>query len=118
MPAVDIIVNGTFYQVSCGAGQEKHLTSLASDFDAKVREFSSRIPLNVGDKLPLIMAALTFIDEARDAKAELKQLREKLDGLRDTFEQERKKSLETELLPIIDSLTERVDTIIEKFSEK
>ena len=74
MPQVTIAINNRLYQVGCEAGQEQHITRLASYVDTKVKELANQAG-QVGDARLLLMAALLIADELADAYDDLEGLR-------------------------------------------
>ncbi len=74
VPQVTIAINNRLYQVGCEAGQEQHITRLASYIDTKVKELANQAG-QVGDARLLLMAALLIADELADAYDDLESAR-------------------------------------------
>ena len=74
VPQVTVAVNNRLYQVGCEAGQEQHITRLASYIDTKVKELAGQAG-QVGDARLLLMASLLVADELADAYDDLENLR-------------------------------------------
>jgi cell division protein ZapA len=74
IPQVTVAVNNRLYQVGCEAGQEQHITRLASYIDTKVKELAGQAG-QVGDARLLLMASLLIADELADAYDDLESLR-------------------------------------------
>ena len=68
MAQLTIHVNGKPYMVGCEDGQEAHVTTLAAQVDAKVREMGAGDP-NLGDTRLMLMAALMLADDLTDRKS-------------------------------------------------
>ena len=74
VPQVTVAVNNRLYQVGCEAGQEQHITRLASYIDTKVKELAGQAG-QVGDARLLLLASLLVADELADAYDDLENLR-------------------------------------------
>lgn len=74
MADVQLSVGGQKYVVSCGAGQEENLKSLAMMLDEKVGFIKSRMP--VSESLGLVMGALLLVSELTEKNQELTQAQE------------------------------------------
>jgi cell division protein ZapA len=74
VPQVTVAVNNRLYQVGCEAGQEQHITRLASYIDTKVKELAGQAG-QVGDARLLLMASLLIADELADAYDDLEAQR-------------------------------------------
>lgn len=62
MPLVDVSVNGRSYSLTCDAGQEDHLRSLADHVDKKVGAMLESVG-QIGDARLMLMAALLATEE-------------------------------------------------------
>ncbi len=74
VPQVTVAVNNRLYQVGCEAGQEQHITRLASYIDTKIKDMAEQAG-QVGDARLLLMASLLVADELADAYDDLEALR-------------------------------------------
>ena len=77
MAAVNVEINGRTYAVGCEDGQEAHVSALARQYDAQVREVGTQVG-QVGDLRLFLMAALITGDELADARARLAQAQAEL----------------------------------------
>ena len=62
---VTIRLNGTPYQIGCGAGEEAHIESLASDIETILQSLVTSVG-QIGEARLLAMAALILADRAHD----------------------------------------------------
>lgn len=66
---VTIRLNGTPYQIGCGAGEEAHIELLASEIEAVLQSLVGSVG-QIGEARLLAMAALILADRAHDGGAE------------------------------------------------
>ena len=62
---VTIRLNGTLYQIGCGAGEESHIESLAGEIDSILQSLVGSVG-QIGEARLLAMAALILADRAHD----------------------------------------------------
>ena len=62
---VTIRLNGTPYQIGCGAGEESHIESLAGDIESILQSLVGSVG-QIGEARLLAMAALILADRAHD----------------------------------------------------
>lgn len=70
MPHVNVTIAGKTYRMACGEGEEDHLATVASAFDARVGEMRDAFGA-IGDMRLHVMAALTAFDELSELKKKL-----------------------------------------------
>ena len=63
---VTIRLNGTPYQIGCGAGEEARIEELAAEIEAVVQQLVGSVG-QIGEARLLAMAALMFADRAQEA---------------------------------------------------
>ncbi len=68
MPEVTIEVGGRSYRIGCGAGEEKHLTSLANRLDFEANKLTSQLGQMTEGRL-MLMTALMMADQVEEARA-------------------------------------------------
>ncbi len=66
MGQVNVSINGKNYRMACDDGQEAHLTGLAERLNAAIDALRQRFG-EIGDQRLIVMAALTFADQAAEA---------------------------------------------------
>lgn len=67
MATVRTIIHGKEYALGCDDGQEAQLLRLTETLDTRCRQLGGHLG-RVPESLMLVYAALTFIDEANEAK--------------------------------------------------
>jgi cell division protein ZapA len=77
MATVTVTVNGHAYPVGCEDGQEPHVETLAGEFDIRVQDVASQVG-KVTELRLFLMAALVLADELGEARAQIRDLQEKL----------------------------------------
>lgn len=65
---VTIRLNGTPYQIGCGAGEEAHIESLAADIEEVLQSLVASVG-QIGESRLLAMTALILADRAHDDRA-------------------------------------------------
>ncbi|MEX2648709.1 MAG: cell division protein ZapA [Alphaproteobacteria bacterium] len=68
MAQVAVSLNGREYVVTCGDGEEAHVTALARTVDAKVAELVKALG-QIGEARLLAMASILLADELHDFKS-------------------------------------------------
>ena len=63
---VTIRLNGTPYQIGCGAGEEAHIETLAAEIETVLQQLAASVG-QIGEARLLAMAALIFADRAHEA---------------------------------------------------
>ena len=64
---VTIRLNGTPYQIGCGAGEEAHIEALAAEIDMVLQQLAGSVG-QIGEARLLAMAALIFADRAHESR--------------------------------------------------
>ncbi len=77
MATVNVEINGKTYAVGCEDGQEAHVSALARQYDAQVRDVGGQVG-QVGDLRLFLMAALITGDDLADVRARLAQAQAEL----------------------------------------
>lgn len=75
MAQVTVMIDGKAYRMACEAGQEEHLTDLATRFDRYVGHLKSQFG-EIGDLRLTVMSGIMVMDEL----SELNRKIEKLEG--------------------------------------
>lgn len=65
---VTIRLNGTPYQIGCGAGEEAHIESLAADIEEVLQSLVASVG-QIGESRLLAMTALILADRAHEDRA-------------------------------------------------
>ena len=65
---VTIRLNGTPYQIGCGAGEEAHIETLANEIESVLQSLVGSVG-QIGEARLLAMAALILADRAHDGAA-------------------------------------------------
>ncbi|MEC9145156.1 MAG: cell division protein ZapA [Pseudomonadota bacterium] len=68
---VTIRLNGTPYQIGCGAGEEAHIETLAAEIEEVLQSLVGSVG-QIGEARLLAMAALILADRAHDGGADMK----------------------------------------------
>jgi len=63
---VTIRLNGTPYQIGCGAGEEAHIEKLGAEIDTVLQQLTGSVG-QIGETRLLAMAALIFADRAHES---------------------------------------------------
>jgi cell division protein ZapA len=67
MPIITVTIDSRTYRMSCGKGEEAHLTALTEDFSERIAQMRTNFG-EIGDMRLHVMAALTFADELADLR--------------------------------------------------
>ncbi len=68
MADLDIVINGKPYTIRCNDGEEAHVTALAAEIEARVKQLVRSLG-QVGDARLLLMAALIIADELQELRS-------------------------------------------------
>jgi len=79
MAQVSVTIDGRKYRLACNEGEEARLEQLAAMVDDKINELRGAFG-EVGDQRLVVMAALTFADEAAEARETARAERERALG--------------------------------------
>ncbi|MBN7805676.1 MULTISPECIES: cell division protein ZapA [Agrobacterium] len=115
MAQVTVMIDGKAYRMACEAGQEDHLTDLASQFDQYVGHLKSQFG-EIGDLRLTVMAGIMITDEMSELRRKIESLEgqvETLQSNRDGMAESRAKTEEM-LVSAISDLSTRLNGITEK----
>lgn len=79
MATVRTVINSKEYALGCDDGQEAQLLKLTEMLDTRCRQLGGHLG-RVPESLMLVYAALTFIDEANEAKKQSDSLSRSVDA--------------------------------------
>ena len=115
MAQVTVMIDGKAYRMACEAGQEDHLTDLASQFDQYVGHLKSQFG-EIGDLRLTVMAGIMITDEMSELRRKIDLLEGQVTTLqsnRDGMAESRAKTEEM-LVSAISDLSTRLNCITEK----
>ncbi|WP_313607562.1 cell division protein ZapA [Rhizobium sp.] len=115
MAQVTVMIDGKAYRMACEAGQEDHLTDLATRFDRYVGHLKSQFG-EIGDLRLTVMAGIMVMDELSEINRKLEKLEGEVTALsrnRDGMAEHKAKSDEMVAVAIGD-LADRLNGITEK----
>ncbi|KXG83811.1 cell division protein ZapA [Agrobacterium bohemicum] len=115
MAQVTVMIDGKAYRMACEAGQEDHLTDLASQFDQYVGHLKSQFG-EIGDLRLTVMAGIMITDEMSELRRKIDLLEGQVTTLqsnRDGMAESRAKTEEM-LVSAISDLSTRLNGITEK----
>ncbi len=115
MAQVTVMIDGKAYRMACEAGQEGHLTDLASQFDQYVGHLKSQFG-EIGDLRLTVMAGIMITDEMSELRRKIELLEGQVSTLqsnRDGMAESRAKTEEM-LVSAISDLSTRLNGITEK----
>ena len=117
MPQVQVNIGGRSYRLACNAGEEEHLTALASFVDGKIAEMHGAFR-DIGDQRIVVMAALSIADELYEARRKVDGAAAgAADGLaRETAAREAAEARAAELEAAIAETASRVEALTESLS--
>ncbi len=105
MATVRTVIHGKEYALGCDDGQEHHLMMLAEQLAARCKHLTGHLG-RVPEGLMLVYAALTFIDEALEAKKSAAHLAQASASGSDTAELD---ALQASLAEHLLAFSKRVD---------
>lgn len=115
MAQVTVMIDGKAYRMACEAGQEAHLTDLASRFDQYVGHLKSQFG-EIGDLRLTVMAGIMITDEMSELSRKIETLESQVASLqhnRDGMAESKAKTEEL-LVDAISDLSARLNGITEK----
>ncbi|MES5100906.1 cell division protein ZapA [Agrobacterium sp. BA1120] len=115
MAQVTVMIDGKAYRMACEAGQEAHLTDLASRFDQYVGHLKSQFG-EIGDLRLTVMAGIMITDEMSELSRKIEALESQVASLqhnRDGMAESKAKTEEL-LVDAISDLSARLNGITEK----
>ncbi|MBB3946055.1 cell division protein ZapA [Rhizobium skierniewicense] len=115
MAQVTVMIDGKAYRMACEAGQEAHLTDLASQFDQYVGHLKSQFG-EIGDLRLTVMAGIMITDEMSELSRKIEALEAKVATLQQNRDgmAESKAKTEEMLVDAISELSTRLNGITEK----
>ncbi|KQO75675.1 cell division protein ZapA [Rhizobium sp. Leaf262] len=115
MAQVTVMIDGKAYRMACEAGQEAHLTDLASQFDRYVGHLKSQFG-EIGDLRLTVMAGIMITDEMSELSRKIEALEAKVATLQQNRDgmAESKAKTEEMLVDAISELSTRLNGITEK----
>ncbi|NTF08337.1 cell division protein ZapA [Agrobacterium rubi] len=115
MAQVTVMIDGKAYRMACEAGQEAHLTDLASQFDQYVGHLKSQFG-EIGDLRLTVMAGIMITDEMSELSRKIEALETKVATLQKNRDgiAESKAKTEEMLVDAISELSTRLNGITEK----
>ncbi|MFK0383737.1 cell division protein ZapA [Agrobacterium sp. NPDC090273] len=115
MAQVTVMIDGKAYRMACEAGQEQHLTDLATRFDQYVGHLKSQFG-EIGDLRLTVMSGIMVMDELSELSRKLEKLENQVASLtqnRDGMAEQKAKSDEMVAIAISDLAT-RLNGVTEK----
>ncbi len=115
MAQVTVMIDGKAYRMACEAGQEQHLTDLATRFDQYVGHLKSQFG-EIGDLRLTVMSGIMVMDELSELSRKLEKLESQVASLtqnRDGMAEQKAKSDEMVAIAISDLAT-RLNGVTEK----
>ncbi|UHS57401.1 cell division protein ZapA [Agrobacterium vaccinii] len=115
MAQVTVMIDGKAYRMACEAGQETHLTDLASQFDQYVGHLKSQFG-EIGDLRLTVMAGIMITDEMSELSRKIEALESQVASLQknhDGMAQSKAKNDEL-VVNAISDLSSRLNGITEK----
>ncbi len=119
MAQVTVMIDGKAYRMACEAGQEDHLTDLASRFDRYVGHLKSQFG-EIGDLRITVMAGIMITDELSELNRKIESLEKQVASLqqnRDGMAESKAKSDEL-IVNAISDLSARLNGISEKLTAR
>lgn len=115
MAQVTVMIDGKAYRMACEAGQEEHLTDLATRFDRYVGHLKSQFG-EIGDLRLTVMSGIMVMDELSELNRKIEKLEGEIASLsrnRDGMAEHKARSDEMVAVAISD-LADRLNGITEK----
>ena len=115
MAQVTVMIDGKAYRMACEAGQEQHLTDLATRFDQYVGHLKGQFG-EIGDLRLTVMAGIMVMDELSELNRKLEKLEGQVASLtqnRDGMAEQKARSDEMVAIAISD-LAARLNGVTEK----
>jgi len=110
MAQLSVTIHGRNYPIVCDDGQEEHVTRLAAYIDKRATEIGETVG-QVGEGRLLVMSSLLIADELSEAYDEMERLQIAAKNTEDTIRSETRANLEAKVVPVIESLTARIENI-------
>ena len=90
MAEVDITINNRLYRISCKDGEEERIKSLATLLDNQVQQLAEKIG-QLGEARMILLASLVLLDKSDETQKEVEK--------------------------ILGSTAEKIESLLEKFSD-
>ncbi len=116
MGQVSVTVNGRVYRLECGAGEEKHLMSLAEFVSGHVEAMRKKFG-QAGDDRLILMAALLVADELWEQKRQLASAKAEAARMREGHAADRRAQSRSDVTGVIDAAATRLDSLRAKFAD-
>lgn len=115
MAQVTVMIDGKAYRMACEAGQEAHLTELASQFDQYVGHLKSQFG-EIGDLRLTVMAGIMITDEMSELSRKIETLEKQVATLQHSHDGMAQSKAKTDELVVnaISDLSSRLNGITEK----
>lgn len=115
MAQVTVMIDGKAYRMACEAGQEDHLTSLASRFDQYVGHLRGQFG-EIGDLRLTVMAGIMIADELSELGKRVASMEEEMAQLRSATQgvTESKAKSDEQIIVAVTDLAQRLNVITEK----
>jgi cell division protein ZapA len=118
MPQVSVTINGRQFRMSCEAGEEARLKTLAEDLDQRIARLRTRFG-EIGDTRLTVMAALTVADELAETKQRMAQLEPELATLKEARVASSGSAQATQeaIAAALNAAAERIESITKRLNE-
>ena len=118
MPQVSVTINGRQFRMSCEAGEEARLKTLAEDLDQRIARLRARFG-EIGDTRLTVMAALTVADELAETKQRMAQLEPELATLKEARVASSGGAQATQeaIAAALNAAAERIESITKRLNE-
>ena len=115
MAQVTVMIDGKAYRMACEAGQEAHLTDLATQFDQYVGHLESQFG-EIGDLRLTVMAGIMITDEMSELSRKIEALEKQVASLQSSHDGMAQSKAKTDELVVnaISDLSSRLNGITEK----
>lgn len=119
MAEVTVTVDGKSYRMACEAGQEDHLSELASRFDRYVGHLKSQFG-EIGDLRLTVMAGIMVMDELSEVQQQLQGIENEVSSLRKTRDTALATIDETDasIAQTMGQITEKLERIASKLEQQ
>lgn len=107
MATVRTAIHGKEYTLGCDDGQEQQLLTFTDALDKRCRQLSQHLG-RVPESLMLVYAALTFIDEANEAKKQSDTLTRNVDAHGDNAKLH---ALQEDVAAHVNALAQKIEKI-------
>lgn len=116
MAEVTIVIKGRQYDIACDDGQEDRVLRLASYIDNKIK-LIARSGSAYNESHLMVLTSLVLADEIFEAKEALEDAQNNVADSPDNNQAEVSMENETEVLDIIQNITDRLDSLSTKLRD-